>query len=117
MTVYQADCDAAVVSPCTNIGLPVITQRIVVGNSGLRQSDFGTPAPTIVDAQGNISGNVYLSNSNSTVRATNFTPLLAAAGTTQQQSDSAWVTETYFTYPTLNFFFTSAPGVYTRFIY
>jgi Flp pilus assembly protein TadG len=116
MTVYQADCTAATVSPCTNLGLAVITQRVVVGNAALRTSDFGTPAPAILDAQGNISPNVYLSNS-SNVRAPNFTPLLTAAGTTQQQSDSAWVTETYFTYPTLNFFFSSAPGVYTRFIY
>src|SRR5580704_17571962 len=35
-TVYAADCTAAAVSPCTNAGLPVFTQRIVVGNSSLR---------------------------------------------------------------------------------
>src|SRR5450755_529680 len=54
-TVYQADCTAAAVSPCTNAGLPVFTQRIVVGNASLRTSNFGTPSSSILDASGNIS--------------------------------------------------------------
>ena len=116
MTVYQADCDAAGVA-CTNLGVAVMTQRVVVGNASLRASNFGTPTPTLMDSGGNISANVYLTNSDSSVQASGFTPLLATAGITQQQGDSAWVAESYFVYPTLNFFFTSAPGVYTRFIF
>jgi hypothetical protein len=114
-TVHQADCDAAQVA-CTNLGLAVITQRIVVGNAALRLSDFGTPAPALLDAQGNISANVYLTNSNNTVLATNFTPLLTAAGMTQQQGDAAWVAESYFAYPSLAFF-SGSPGVYSRFLF
>ena len=115
-TVYQADCDAAGVA-CTNLGVAVVTQRVVIGNAALRPSNFGTPTPALLDALGNISANVYLTNSDSSVQATGFTPLLTTAGMTQQQGDSAWVAESYFVYPALNFFFSSSPGVYTRFIF
>lgn len=116
MTVYQADCDAAGVT-CTNLGLAVITQRVTVGNAALRASNFGTPTPTLMDSLGNISANVYLTNSDSSVQTSGFTPLLTTAGMTQQQGDTAWVAESYFIYPALNFFFSSSPGVYTRFIF
>ncbi len=115
-TVYQADCTAAGVG-CANIGAAVITQRIVVGNAALRASDFGAPAAGILDALGNVSPAEYLNNSTSTAKATNFTPVLTAAGMTQQQGDTTWVAESYFAYPTLNFFFSSSPGVYTRFLF
>ncbi len=116
ITVYQADCDAAGVT-CTNLGLAVITQRVTVGNAALRASNFGTPTPTLMDSLGNISANVYLTNSDSSVQTSGFTPLLTTAGMTQQQGDTAWVAESYFIYPALNFFFSSSPGVYTRFIF
>lgn len=116
MTVYQADCDAAGVT-CTNLGIAVITQRVVVGNAALWASTFGTPTPTLMDSLGNISANVYLTNSDSSVQTSGFTPLLTTAGMTQQQGDTAWVAESYFIYPALNFFFSSSPGVYTRFIF
>lgn len=117
ITVYAADCTAASVSPCTNLGQAVVTQRVTVGNTALRSSDFNTPAAIILDPQGFISPAVYLSNSNPTVRATAFTPLLTAAGMTQQRGDETWVTETYFAYPALSFFFASSPGAYTRFMF
>jgi Flp pilus assembly protein TadG len=115
-TVYQADCDAALVA-CNNLGVAVITQRVVVGNAALRASDFGTPTAALLDSLGNISSNVYLTNSDSTVRATGFTPLLTTAGMTQQRGDATWVAESYFAYPGLNLFFSSSPGVYSRFLF
>ena len=126
-TVYQADCTAAAVSPCTNLGLPVFTQRVVVGNSTLRTSQFGTPSSTLMDASGNINPSVYLSNSNSTVRTSGFEAQLdaaaSAAGLTatppvQQQGNIAYVVETFFQYPDIGFLgFNTAGGAYSCFIF
>jgi hypothetical protein len=118
-TVYQSDCDAAGDSgTCNNLGLTVFTQRIVVGNASLHASAFGTPNAAILNAQGDISTNVYLQDTDNTVRTTGFSPLLSAAGVTQGQGDAAWVAELYFSYPDLGFLGTSQPaGVYTRFIF
>ena len=118
-TVYQADCDAANYSgSCNNLGLAVFTQRIAMGNKALRTSAFGTPSTGIIDDEGNISSSVYLRNTDSSVRASGFTPLLTAAGLTQGQGDAAWVAEVYFSYPDLGFLGTNQPaGMYARFIF
>jgi hypothetical protein len=126
-TVYAADCTASAVSPCTNAGLPVFTQRIVVGNSSLRTSQFGTPASSILDASGNISASVYLSNSNSSVRTTGFESQLDAAAATagltstppvQPQGNIAYVVETFFQYPDIGFLgFNTTGGAYSCFIF
>ena len=118
-TVYQADCDAASYSgSCNNLGLAVFTQRIAMGNTTLRASAFGTPSAGIVDASGNISASVYLRNTDSSVRASSFTPLLTAAGMVQAEGDAAYVAELYFSYPDLSFLGTSQPaGMYARFIF
>jgi Flp pilus assembly protein TadG len=126
-TVYQADCTAANVSPCTNAGVPVFTQRIVVGNSSLRTSQFGTPTSSLMDTSGNISASVYLSNSNSTVRTSGFEAQLDAAASTagltstppvQPQGNIAYVVETFFPYPDIGFLgFSTAGGAYSCFIF
>jgi Flp pilus assembly protein TadG len=126
-TVYQADCTAAGVSPCTNVGLPVFVQRIVVGNSSLRTSAFGTPSAGLLDASGNISPSVYLSNSDPSVRTSGFEAALDAASASaggsstppaQQQGDTAYVAEVFFQYPDIGFLGQStAGGAYTRFIF
>lgn len=117
-TIYAADCTAAGLASCGNQGYAVVTQRVTVGNTALRSSDFATPSPSnIMDAQGNISGAVYM-NTNSTVRAPLLTSLLSAAGTTQLQGDVSSVTELYFLYPDISFLGGSTPnGVYTRFLF
>ncbi len=103
-TIYQADCDAAgFTSNCVNIGLAVIIQRITFGQPSLRASSFGTPTSTLMDSLGNIAPSVYIKNTDASVQATAFTPLLAAAGTSQQQGDTAWVTEVFFTYPDIGY--------------
>ena len=127
-TVYQVDCTAAAVSPCTNLGLPVFTQRIVVGNTSLRASNFGTPTSTLMDASGNISPSVYLSNSNATVRvAAAFEAQLSAAAVSaglsgtapvQPQGNIVYMVETYFQYPDIGFLgFNTTGGAYSCFIF
>jgi len=118
-TVYQADCDAAgFTNTCNNLNQAVITQRLLIGLSTLRSSAFGTPTSTLMDAQGNISASVYLPNTDSSVRATGFTALLTAAGTTQPQGSSAWVAEVYFKYPDIGFLgVDTSGGAYVRFIF
>ncbi len=126
-TPYSADCVAAGISPCTNQGVPVFTQRIVVGNSALLTSPFGTPSAGILNSSGNISPNVYLSNSDASVRTTGFEQILdtaaAAAGGSstppaQAQGDIAYVVEVFFQYPDLGFLgWSTAGGAYTRFVF
>jgi len=127
-TVYAADCTAAGVSPCTNQGLPVFTQRIEIGNSALRASTFGTPNSAILDAQGNIDPSVYLSNSDATVRTAGFETALdnavqratgsAPVPPAQAQGDAAYVVEVFFQYPDLAFLgFGGSSGAYAQFIF
>ena len=127
-TVYQVDCNAAGVSPCTNAGIPVFKQRIVVGNATLKTSAFGTPNPAILNASGNITSSVYLSNSDPTVRATGFEANLDAAvqaatggaptPPAQAQGDTSYVVEVFFTYPDIGFLgWSTAGGAYVRMIF
>ncbi len=140
-TIYAADCTASSVSPCTNQGLPVFVQRLYIGNQTLKSSSFGTPSGTgLLDAQGNILASVYMSNSNTSVRTTNFIGQLdnaisRAGGTTpgpaptcgavnasptcaQAQDNNAYVTEVFFTYPDIGFLgWSTAGGAYVRFIF
>lgn len=127
-TVYQADCTAAGVSPCTNAGLPVFVQRVTFGNTSLRSSNFGTPNSAILDAQGNISPSVYMSNSDSSVQTTGFEAALDSAvqratGTAptppaQTQGDTVYVVEVVFQYPDIGFLgWSTAGGAYASFIF
>jgi Flp pilus assembly protein TadG len=127
-TAYASDCTAAGVSPCTNQGLPVFVQRVAFGNAALRASNYGTPSSTILDAAGNISPTVYLSNSNASVRTTGFETALdnavqAALGAAptppaQPQGDTAYVVEVAFQYPDISFLGWSTAGqAYASFIF
>jgi Flp pilus assembly protein TadG len=131
MTVYQADCNASgYTSQCTNLGIPVFTQRIYVGNSTLHSSAFGTPTSTLMDSEGNISPSVYITNSDSSVQATGFATALSNALTTasvtlpappqypEPQGDSVYVVETFFPYPDIGFLgWSTAGGTYARFMF
>ena len=127
-TVYQVDCTAAAVSPCTNLGLPVFTQRIVLGNKTLRTSNFGTPTQSLMNASGNISASVYLTNSDATVRvASAFETQLAAAAVSaglsgtapvQPQGNIVYMVETYFQYPDIGFLgWSTTGGAYSCFLF
>jgi hypothetical protein len=47
-------------SGCTNYGKWVFTQRLVIGRSSLRSSNFGTPTGVTIDSLGRISMNDYV---------------------------------------------------------
>jgi len=114
--VYQADCTAAAVATCTNLGQPVFTNRIVIGNAALTASRYGTPAPAIVDASGNIAAADYLTNA--TAVASGFSSVLSAAGLTLVDGDVVYMSETYLSTPDLSFLGTQASnGVYARSIF
>lgn len=54
--VDDYDCTASGVplGECVNRGNYVITNRVVVGNSSLRASEFGTPSSSSLDARGEV---------------------------------------------------------------
>jgi Flp pilus assembly protein TadG len=99
-TVFQADCTNASVSPCTNLGSPVFIQRVVIGNTSLKTSAFGTPPSGYLNSLGNISAANYMTQTS--LVATGFSSLI-----TQADGDVANVVEGYYTMPNINFL---APG-------
>lgn len=103
--VYQTDCQANNLSNCPNQNLTVFTQRLVIGNSSLRSSNFGTPPPNYVDVYGNIKPADYLKLS--ALTASGFDAVL-----TLQQGESAKVVEGYFSMPELNLLHTTNGGGY-----
>ena len=113
--VYQADCDAAGIPGCPNLGLRVFSNRIVIGNSGLRTSNFGTPNSAFVTANGNISSANYLQRGD--LVATNFDDTIIVQG----GGDIAFVVEGYFGTPDMSFLSgtgaSNTSGTYTRAIF
>lgn len=101
--VYQADCDAAGVPTCLNLDQPVFAQRIVIGNSTLRASSFGTPPASYIDAQGNISSHNYCGQP--TLIAGGFDAVLSLS-----QNQSAYLVEGYFSMPEISLSYFGAPG-------
>jgi hypothetical protein len=127
ITVYQVDCNAVGLT-CTNLGLPVFTQRIVIGQASLRTGDFGAPSSAILDSAGNIDASVYITNSDSSVRTSGFEAALddavlratgaAASPPAQPQGDVAYVVEVYFQYPDIGYLgWSTSGGSYARFIF
>jgi hypothetical protein len=115
VTVYQADCNASgLTNSCTNLGQPVFAQRIVLGNSGLRASAFGTPNPAFIGGSGNIAPSDYFQQVG--LRAGGFGAILP-----QNDGDTAWVVEGFFTQPDLSFlvpgFQQANRGTYVRSIF
>lgn len=115
-TVFQADCTSASVNPCTNLNQAVFIQRVVMGNTSLKTSAYGTPAAGYLDSQGNISAQNYLSQSS--LVANGFTSVLA-----QNDGDVAFVVEGYFQMPDLSFLSpgysgaSATGGIYARAIF
>ncbi|HEY1243140.1 MAG TPA: hypothetical protein VGF16_21400 [Bryobacteraceae bacterium] len=110
--VFQADCDAAGVPSCPNLNQTVFANRIVLGKSSLRASNFGTPPGGYLDAQGNITSANYCRQS--TLVANGFDAVLSLS-----QGQSAYLVEGYFSMPELNlaYFGSSAGGYYVRLVF
>jgi hypothetical protein len=87
--VDDAACAAASLSgtACTNRGMYVMTQRVVVGNQGLRSSQFGTPEGSLLDSKGNVAN--YIKETSA--RVTGFSGML-----TLTSKEVAYVTEGFF---------------------
>jgi Flp pilus assembly protein TadG len=103
MQVYQADCNGAgLTSGCTNLNQYVFVNRLVVGNSSLRSSNYGTPVSSILDSEGNISAVNYMTQGSAVVTGT-LSSELSAAGLTLNDGDVLYLTEFYYATPSLAF--------------
>jgi hypothetical protein len=80
---------------CPNFNRHVIIKRIVIGNSTLTSSSFGTPASGILTADGSITSANYLANS--TARADAFDAVMNLG-----DGEFAFVAEAYFRTPELD---------------
>jgi hypothetical protein len=96
---------------CPNLGQAVFTRRLVVGNSALLTSKFGTPSSGIIGANGFILSADYLKNT--AARAAGFTGLLPMTG-----GQVAYLTETFFSSPDFDWGnYMTGTGVYARNIF
>jgi hypothetical protein len=93
---------------CPNLNKIVISQRLYIGNTALRNSNFGTPPSSLVDSSGNILLTKQVSDP--TLRAPSFGNLLSLAS-----GQFAYLTEAYFSSVDLDG--TSTNGVYARSIF
>lgn len=97
--VGDNDCLAAGIQPgdCPNDNSTVFTRQIVVGNSALQGSAFGTPSAAIIGSGGNITTMNYLTNASA--RANNFASVI-----TLSSGQYAYVAETFVISPDFNIF-------------
>ena len=108
-----ADCAGAglAVANCPNYRSAVVMQRIVLGKSSLRASNFATPNPALIGSDGNIQPINYAQQSS--CRTNGLSTLLTMA-----DGDVAYVTETYFEAPEWKFPGSyELTGTYSRAIY
>jgi hypothetical protein len=83
-------------SNCTNLNYTVFTRQVVIGNSSLYTSVFGTP-PVDTSNSDNVTQANYLTNS--AARASNFSPQILTLSSSTQ---FAYVGEVYFKTPDLS---------------
>jgi hypothetical protein len=117
--VYQADCTAAGLTSgqCTNLGRLVFINRMTTGNTSLRPSNYGTPPSGLIDAQGNIAANNYLTNANLLVTG-GLSNEFTNAGLTMNDGDIAYLTEFFESMPDLSFLGVGgSTGVYAKAVF
>lgn len=96
---------------CSNRNKTVAIHRVVIGDSALRPSEFVTPNPAIIGADGKILPTDYLRNG--TAAATTFPSVLAL-----NAGEFAYVVEAFFNSPGLDSLgYFSGNGVYSRSIF
>lgn len=103
LMIGAAECTAAGLTDaqCVNKNWPVITQRLVIGNSGLYSSTIGSPTNTIIQADGTITPTNYLQNTS--CRANTLSHGTTTGVLTLQNSERTYVSEAYFRAPELAF--------------
>ncbi len=89
--------------PNCNVNQQVLVQRIVVGNSGLRSSNFAAAGAVTLDAQGNVFN--YMTDSHAVVSG-------LSGKLTLNGNEFAYVAETYFPSADISTF-TNGTGVYS----
>jgi len=112
LKLQQTDCDAAGLHSCPNLNLAVLTQRIALGNTTLRNSAFGTPPAIYIGSSGTIAASNYCQQTS--LIATGFDNVLALGA-----GQSSTVVEGYFAMPDINFlsFPDAGGGYYVRFLF
>jgi hypothetical protein len=113
--VAASDCTAgglgANSSQCPNLNYMVLTNRLVIGNSSLKASAFGTPNASDMDSSGSISSSKFLTDTST--RATGFSNLIAISS-----GQYAYVSEVYFSSPDYDWTgFLTGTGVAARNIF
>lgn len=78
-------------SNCANVNTTVITRQIVIGNTGLHASVFGTPPGQFMDSSGNVSPAGYLNNT--TCQAKGFSSVIPLVSGQFAYMSEMWVTE------------------------
>jgi hypothetical protein len=97
-------------SQCTNLNQTVFTRQVVIGNSTLRASAFGTPPVDTSDSD-NVSQTDYLTNT--AARAVGISTILPVSA-----NQFVFVGETYFTTPELSWWGKlGTTGVSARFFF
>jgi TadE-like protein len=84
---------------CPNYGKLVIQKRIVIGNSTLRTSAFGTPTSSLLTGDGSIQPHDYCTDSSVVVPSTSPASSLSLA-----QDHYSFIVESYFNNPALSGF-------------
>ena len=118
LMIGPTECAAASLSPaqCANMNYPVITQRIVIGNTGLYTSLIGNPASNIIQSDGTITPSNYLTNTScraSTLSTGGANPTVGQL--TLSNAERTFVAEAYFRVPELAFLNNNNPvNLYAR---
>jgi hypothetical protein len=110
--IGEVQCAEGGLTPaqCPNYNRPVITQRLTIGNPGLRPSSFGTPNPPILGAKGEIAIADYLTHGSAVAQG--FESRLALL-----PGELAYVSEAFFLTSGLRLGWWGGPGVYSRTIF
>ncbi|MCX6623574.1 MAG: hypothetical protein NTY38_21420 [Acidobacteria bacterium] len=112
-SVECANAGYANTASCPNFNKLVITDRIVVGNSALRSSTFGTPSSSIITGDGSITMYNYCTNVSAVVTSSTYATRLNL-----QAGQFTYVSEAYFISPELaGFNWTGATGVNSTYAY
>jgi hypothetical protein len=116
ITPSQADREAANrANNCPEPGLAGINPSGGGWDRTLRSSHFGTPDPSLINADGNITSTDYLTQGSAV--ATGFASELTSAGMQEGRGDIAYMVKGYFSLPALQFLGFAPNGAYCRYIF
>lgn len=92
--IGSSDCTSAGLhansNSCPNLNYAVFTNQVVIGNSSLHASAFGTPSTSGMQTNGDIQSSTYLTNTAD--RATNFENVIPLAADQYAYVSEMWVT-------------------------